>query len=616
MSQVSWPNNVRTALSRISGFKLVSIVIGVLVAGTLIVTILRLAIWAWDAYGWEIPTFYVEKVFGNPVILRTLINTVVVAGVSCVLATFIGGILAWLNERTDASIGGIGRVLPLVPFLMPAISFPLGWVFLAAPQSGLINVLLRQGLGALGIQLDGGPINIYSWGGMIFLYTIFLSGFAYLALSSSMRNLDRGLEEAAKMAGAKPVKILFRITLPALRPAMLSAFFLCAIIGLVMVAVPVTIGTSSDIPMLSVALVNMVMTQTPPLYAEAFLIGCLMLVPILAIWWIQRRSASTGRIAVIGGKAAAGSKLRLGGRGKAFGRAVFFTYIGVSVGLPLLGLAYVSGVTFWSLVLPATWNPTANIQAILTSSQTAPAVFWSVFLGVAAGAMMIMISHVLSYSQRLFVRAARLVDGLAKSPVVVAQILIAVALLVTFGGAPFRLQGTAWILLIGYLLVFLPFASVITTGAHQEIGRDIVEASTMAGASDARTFRSIVTPLSRPALTSGFLLMYVLVAGETNISLILASTNRPVVGFVMVDLFNFGSYPQVASMALVVTAVNFLCVGLFSALLGSRLPFAERWPLRLVTERRASRTSAAAGQATSTQSSREDGRDHVTAASS
>jgi iron(III) transport system permease protein len=572
--------------AHLGGFRIVSLIIGLLVAGTLAVIVVRLAIWAVDAYGAGIPVFYAKQVFGNPVILRTLIDTVVVVGVSCTLATFVAGILAWLNERTNASIGAIGRLLPLVPFLMPAISFPLGWVFLTAPQAGLINVLLRGALGSVGIHVTDGPINIYSWGGMIFLYTIFLSGFAYLVLSSSMRNLDRGLEEAAKMAGAGPVKILFRITLPALRPAMLSAFFLCAIVGLVMVAVPVTIGTSANIPMLSVSLVNMVTTTTPPQYAQAFLIGLLLLIPIVALWLVQRRSASSGRIAVIGGKASAGTKLRLGRGAKVVGRVIFFGYIAVSVGLPLLGLIYVSGVSFWSLLFPAVWNPITNITAVLTSQQTEPAILWSIFLGITAGAVMILMAHILSYSQRLFPRFGRVIDALAKSPVIIAQILIAVALLVTFGGPPFHLEGTAWILFIGYLLVFLPFASIITTGAHQEIGRDIVEASTMAGASDTRTFASIVSPLTRPSLTAGFMLLFILISGETNISLILASTNRPVVGFVMVDLFNYGSFPQVASMALVVTVINLILVGLFNAVLGSRLPFVERWPLRLLAKRK------------------------------
>ncbi len=559
----------RSRLQRVSVFKIVVLLIALFVAVILVATLIRLAVWAWDQYGTGIPGYYVHHIFGDSGIRHILINTAIVVVVSSVLGTFIASILAWLNERTDASIGQTGRVLPLVPFLMPAIALPLGWIFLAVPQVGILNVVIRSVLGDVGIHLSSGPLNIYSWPGLIFLYTVVLCGFAYLVLSGSLRNLDPGLEEAAQMAGAGPLKILFRVVLPAMRSALVGAFFLCVIVGLVMVSVPVTIGVSANIPILSVQLVNEVTTQFPPEYANAFLLGIMMLVPIVLLWWLQHRVTKRGNVAVIGGKAAGTRPLRLGRRFRIIGRLGFFGYALIAVFLPLCGLIYVGGLKLWQASWPTSWSLWSNVSDMLNSPQTRPAILWSLFFGVTGGLALIITAHILSYAQRVFRRFGSVVDGLAKSPAVVAQILLAIALLVTLGGAPFHLAGTPWLLFIGYVLVFLPFASVITTAAHQEIGKDIVEASWMAGASDFRTLRSIVTPLCRPALAGGFLLMYVIVSGETNVSLILANQVRPVVGFEMVDLFNYGSFPQVASFALVVTVVNLVCVFAFMRLLST-----------------------------------------------
>lgn len=551
--------------------QLVLVLVGVAVAGTVFAALGRLAVWTWDEYGTGIPHFYASQVFGNAAIRRTLIDTVIVVIASSVLATAVASVLAWLNERTDATIGLVGRVLPLVPFLMPAIALPLGWVFMTSPQAGLLNVAIRGALRHLGIRLATGPFDVYSWPAMISLYTIFLCGFAYLVLSSAMRTLDRGLEEAAKLAGAGAVRILVRIVLPALRPAILGAFLMCIIVGVVMVSVPITIGSAANIPVLAVLLVNLVTTQTPPAYGEAFLLGLLMLVPVLLIWWLQRRTASRGRFAVIGGRAAADSQLQLGRWRKAVGRVIFLGYIFIAVVIPLVGLVYVSGLSFWTSIWPPpSWNLVSNVRAAVDNPVIRRAIFTSVSLGIVTGVALMLVSHLLSYTQRLFPRLGQFVDGLLKTPAVVAQILTAIALLVTFGGPPFRLGGSAVLLFIGYLVVFLPFASVLTTGAQQQIGRDVVEAAKLSGASDTRTLRSIVTPLMRPALVAGFLLMYVLISGETNVSLILASTQRPVVGFVMLDLLNFASFPQVASFALVITAVNLTCIGVFVWLLGGR----------------------------------------------
>jgi iron(III) transport system permease protein len=554
---------------RPSLFQVVIVVIGLCVAATVLLTLGRLAVWAWDDYGTSIPSFYIHDVFGNPAIRQMLLNTAIAVLLSSALATGIAAVLAWLNERTDASIGMAGSILPLVPFLMPAIALPLGWLFLASPQAGLLNMAIRGGLRRVGWHVTTGPLNVYSWPAMIFLYTVFLCGFAYLVIASSMRTLDRGLEEAAKLAGARPPRILFRIVLPALRPALFSAFLMCLIVAVVMVSVPITIGPASNITILSVDLVNLITTQSPPQYGQAFLLGLLLLVPVLLAWWLQFRTASRGRFAVIGGKAAVGQKLQLG-RWRIAGRGVFFGYVLVAVILPLFGLIYVAGLDFWSSVWPPqSWHPLKNVKAAVDDPVIRRAIKTSVTLGLTTGAALIVLAHLVSYGQRLFPRLGRIVDVLTKIPAVVAQILIAIALLVTLGAPPFQIS-SGWLLFVGYLVVFLPFASVITTGAQHLIGRDIVEAAKIANASDMRTFASIVTPLARPALVAGFLLMYVLISGETNVSLILASTQRPVVGFVMLDLFNFSSYPKVASFALVITLVNLVCIGVFTKLLSGR----------------------------------------------
>ena len=564
------PRRLRSPALASFAFQTLILAIAALVAGTLFVAMGRLAVWAWDDYGGGIVDFYVHDVFGDPPMRQILKNTAIVVLVSSVLATFLGAILAWLNERTDASIGLVGRVVPLIPFLMPAIALPLGWLFLASPNAGALNVVLRGGLARIGIDLESGPLDIYGWPGLIFLYTVFLCGFSYLLISSSMRNLDPALEEAAKLAGARPVRILFRIVLPALRPAMLSAFLMCLIVAVALVSIPITIGSASNINVLSVVLVNLVTTQSPPVYGQAFLLGLLMLVPIVVAWGIQRRTARRGRFAVVGGRAASGTRLQLGLWGKIVGRAIFIGYACIAVLLPLLGLIYVSGVSFWSIDWPETWNPWTNLSFALDNPAIREAITTSVTLGVLTGALLMGVCQLLSYGQRVFPRTGQVVDGLTKAPAVILDVLMAIALLVTFGGSPFNLQGSEWLLLMGYFIGFLPFASVIATGAQQEIGRDVVEAATIAGSSTARTFTRIVTPLTRTALAGGFLLMYVLVSGETSVSLILASTEKPVVGFVMLDLFNYASFPVVASFALLITAVNLVCIAVLLRLLGGR----------------------------------------------
>lgn len=549
------------------GYQVAIVLVGVIVAGILIGSIGRLAWSSWEKYGWGIPGFYIDNVFGSSAVREALRNTFVVAAISCSLATLIAVTLAWLNERTDASMKTIGRVIPLVPFLMPALSLPIGWLILASPRVGLLNVLAREWiLNPLGVHMETGPLSLFSWPGIVFIYTVPLVSFAYLVIAAAIRNLDPGIEEAGKMAGANPLTILFRLVVPAVRPALINAFLVCMIPGLTMLTIPLVIGGPANVPFLSVHILKLVKGRFPAEYAEAFLIGVMLVIPVLLVWFIQRRYAARGTSAVIGGRFSGASRIRLGKGWRLLGRSLFVAYMLIAVALPLLALVYLSGVTFWQPSLPDTWNPISNMVDILGNPRVQAAILNSVRLGLLAGGILVVSTFILSYGQRLFPRLAPFIDAMTKGPGPIANVLLAIAVLLTFGGPPFRLGGTAALLLVGYFIIYLPFASVASTSAQQQIGQNLIEASRMSGASQLRTLRSIAAPLSKHGLLGGFILVFVLVIGDVNVSLLLASANSLVIGWIMYDSYEFGTLPVTATMALIVTIVALVCVGIMMAL--------------------------------------------------
>jgi iron(III) transport system permease protein len=63
-----------------------------------------------------------------------------------------------------------------------------------------------------------------------------------------------------------------------------------------------------------------------------------------------------------------------------------------------------------------------------------------------------------------------------------------------------------------------------------------------------------------PGLVSGWALIFVLMAGDITASAMLASTSTPVIGFVMLDQWNHGSYPTIAALGVTLTVVSTLVV--------------------------------------------------------
>jgi iron(III) transport system permease protein len=108
----------------------------------------------------------------------------------------------------------------------------------------------------------------------------------------------------------------------------------------------------------------------------------------------------------------------------------------------------------------------------------------------------------------------------------------------------------------------LPYAARAASSATDTIGAELGEASRVNRASDLVTLRRILLPLALPGLVAGWIMVFVHTVGEITASAFLSGTHNPVIGRVLLDFWTFGNFPQVASLALVITAISAGFVGL------------------------------------------------------
>ncbi|WP_234731216.1 ABC transporter permease [Acidocella facilis] len=143
------------------------------------------------------------------------------------LATFVLSVLVTLATLVVGGICGLflGRhEFPGQGLLVSILTLPLAFPGVVV---GFMIIMLggRQGLVTqLSLALHGGRIVFaYSVWGLFFGYLYFSIPRVVLTMLAAARGLDTALEEAARSLGAKPFEIFRDITLPALRPALVSA---------------------------------------------------------------------------------------------------------------------------------------------------------------------------------------------------------------------------------------------------------------------------------------------------------------------------------------------------------------------------------------------------------
>ncbi|MDE0777269.1 MAG: ABC transporter permease subunit, partial [Nocardioides sp.] len=154
-------------------------------------------------------------VLARPRVGRVVWFTVWTSTVATIAAVLLGLPAAYALHRLDFPLRGVVRSALLVPFVLPTVV--VGVAF---------RQLLREGgpMGFLGI--DGTPWAILA--GLVF----FNVAVVIRSVGAAWESLDRRPGEAAAALGATPRQVFTTITLPALRPAIVSSasvvFLFCA----------------------------------------------------------------------------------------------------------------------------------------------------------------------------------------------------------------------------------------------------------------------------------------------------------------------------------------------------------------------------------------------------
>lgn len=501
------------------------------------------------------PTFAAaaRQVLGAANLLPMLGSTAVVLAVSTALAMVIAALFAWLSERTTARLGWLAGVLPVVSLLVPSIAGAIGWVLLASPKAGFLNVALRE----LGVPV---VLDVFSWPGLILVYTLYLVPQVYLPVSAALADLDPALEEASRVSGRGPWRTLVTVTLPVVRPAIMSGALLALVYGIALFSVPLIIGTQARIDILSVEIVRMLTTEFPPRLPEAIVLSVVVLLVLGVAWTVNARVLRGGRFATIGGRSAGDRRIALGRTATIVARVGMIGYLLVAAVLPFGALVVVSLQGFWSGRLTGPFSFENYADVFGAAGATFAGLRNSLVLGLLCATVGMAVALLLAWRIGRGGGWARVLDMTTKLPGTLSHVVIAVALVAAFAGPPFALGGSLLLLVLAYLVLYLPQATLSAQAAFATVGRELTEASLVAGEGPAGTLRRISAPLMTRGLLAGWVFLFVLVVGDITASAILASTRTPVVGFVILGLFQNGTYPTLAALGAVITVVSSVVV--------------------------------------------------------
>ena len=487
--------------------------------------------------GWSLTHF--KEVYGDPGFYTLVANTTIFAVGCTVCALFVGGLLAWLVERTDLPWKASARVMIALPMVLPPFLLAMGWALLASPRNGWFNELLKSAFG-----LSQGPLNIYSLGGMVFVETLALVPSVYLILASAFRNMDPALEEAAMTSGARWPQMITRIFIPMLAPALLAAAAYLLIVGFLVFDVPGTLGMPVGLFVVSSRIVYLATDQSggTSAYGQIAAIGVTFLVLLLALAWSYRRmTAQASRFVTVTGKGFRPRELKLGAF-KPLAIALVLLYFVLAVLAPLCLLVWTSLTPY---LAPVSWEmlPQLSLRnhiALFDNARLGQAAWNSVWVSALSATVVTGLALLVAWAVLRGKGPGRnLIDTLSFMPLAIPGTMIGMALIyvyLTLSSVP--VYGTAWILVIAYVTVYLSFTSRTANATMIQLHPELEEAARTCGGTPAYTVRRIVLPLMMPALVGAWIWVVAHVMRELSTALLLQGDNNATVA---VQLWSYWS---------------------------------------------------------------------------
>ena len=467
---------------------------------------------------------------------KPLWNTVVLSVGTCVVSILYGGIFAFLITRTNLAWRQYLSSIFIFPYIMPQWTLAVVWqnLFYSTKITGTSDGLLAS------------LFHIYmpKWFCQGLFPSLMVLGlhyapFAYILIGGIFRNMDANLEEAATILDTPKHRIMFRITLPMVKPAILSTILL--VFGSAMGSYPVP--HYMQLTTLSTKYVSMNSKYT----GEASILAIIMMVFGIAIMLLNQLSLTSRKsYTTVTGKSGQISKINLGAAKYVLAIILviltFFTSI-----FPIISFAFetflpnpgdysflytgnVNNLTtkWWLTRENVTEQGMYGQKGILYNAEIWKAfggTLWvSVCCALVAGTIGTLVGYAVAKQRRS--KWANYVNSVAFLPYLMPSIAVGAALFVLFSSESVRLYNTYTGLIVAGTIKYIPFASRSSLNSMLQLSGEIEEAAIIQDIPWIKRMTRIIIPIQKSSIISGYLLPFMTCLRELSLFMLLCGQSR------------------------------------------------------------------------------------------
>ena len=465
---------------------------------------------------------------------KPLLNTFLLASFTCLISIVYGGFFAFLVTRTNLKFKKYLSSIFIFPYIMPQWTLAVVWqnLFNSNAVTGTANGLLAA---LFGITMPKW------WCQGLFPSAVVLglhyAPFAYILIGGIFRNMDANLEEAATILDTPRWKIMFRVTLPMVKPAILSTILLVFGSATGSYPVPHYLGLTT----LATKYISMNSKYT----GEASILAIIMMIfGVIILTMNQVSLKSRKNYTTVTGKSGQLSKINLGKFGKyiigiVFVILTFFTSIfpiisfALETFLPNPGdysFLYTRNIhhlttKWWVTKSTAVESGMYGQQGILYNATIWHAFIGTIFVAVCcaliAGTIGTLIGYAVAKNRKS--KWASYVNAVAFLPYLMPSIAVGAAMFILFSNEKINLFNTYTLLIIVGIIKYIPFASRSALNSMLQLSNEIEEAAIIQDLPWHKRMFRIIIPIQKSSIISGYMLPFMTCLRELSLFLLLCT---------------------------------------------------------------------------------------------
>ncbi len=480
------------------------------------------------------------KADGN---LEMIDNSLLLGVLVVIVSTIIAAPLAYLFSRTGFARYRFFDIIFMIPFMTPPYIASMGWI-LFMQKRGLLQQFIPT--------MAGSEKWFFSLAGLVIVMSLHVFPFMLTMLKNAMLNIPSSLEESGAVFGAGFARRLRKIFLPLISGNYAIGALLVFVKTIAEYGTPATLGKRFGFEVFTTE-IHRYATVAPIQFGKSATLASVLIGVCLVMWMLQNYITSRKSYNLVGGKGSRFSLIRL----PMIVKVLAWLYIAIVL-LLAIGIPYFSIISTSLIKLRGYGFSAGNftfahyIELFTENAKGVSAIKNSLFLAIVSASICAVLGTVLVLAIRgSDSKLKKIVEAIGLLPEMLPSIVLVIGIMLFWNQIYnlLPLYNTLGILVLAYVILFLPYTVQYVTSSFTQISESLMAAGRVFGGSPFYIFRKITLPLIIKGIATGWMMTFIIAFRELVTASLIAPPNTLVVSTYIMREFEQGSVSIGMAMA-------------------------------------------------------------------